>query len=64
VICFLISAVSAYFLSPKISAVLLGFNTFDYFLSNIWILVLIQLAFGAGVGIISSFIVVRKYLDV
>ena len=64
VICFLISAVSAYFLSPKISAVLPGFNTFDYFLSNIWILVLIQLAFGAGVGIISSFIVVRKYLDV
>jgi len=63
-ICFLLSALSAYILSPKIGAVLPGFDSFDYFLSNIWILVLIQLVFGMGVGVISSFIVVRKYLDV
>jgi len=62
--CFIISGISAYFLSPKIGAVLPGFSTFNYFLSNIWILILVQLGFGIGVGIISSFIVVRKYLDV
>lgn len=62
--CLLLSALSAYILSPKISAVLPGFSAFEYFISNIWILILIQLLFGAGVGIISSYIVVRKYLDV
>lgn len=64
IISLLISGISAYFLSPKIGAVLPGFSMLSYFLSNIWILILIQLVFGAGVGIISSFIVVRKYLDV
>ncbi len=63
-ICFLISGISAYFLSPQISPVLPGFDIFSYFLTNWWIFVLIQLGFGAGVGIISSFIVVRKYLEV
>ncbi|MEK7080621.1 MAG: permease-like cell division protein FtsX [Patescibacteria group bacterium] len=64
IICLLLSALSAYILSPKITAVLPGFNTLGYFLSNIWILILIQLVFGIGVGIISSFIVIRKYLNV
>ncbi|MEK7562419.1 MAG: permease-like cell division protein FtsX [Patescibacteria group bacterium] len=64
VVSLLISGASAYLLSSKIGVMMPGFNLFGYFLSNIWILVLIQLAFGAGVGIISSFIVVRKYLDV
>lgn len=64
VVCFSLSAGSAYLLSPKIGTALPGFSIFSYFLSNIWILVLIQLSFGVGVGIISSFIVVRKYLDV
>lgn len=63
-ICFLISAVSAYFLSSKIGVILPGFNMFRYFLTNWWIFVLIQLGFGMGVGIISSFIVVKKHLDV
>jgi len=63
-ICFLLSGISAYFLSPQISAALPGFDMFSYFLTNWWIFVLIQLGFGAGVGIISSFIVVRKYLEV
>lgn len=63
-ICFLLSAISAYFLSSKIEVILPGFNIFYYLLTNWWIFVLIQLGFGTGVGIISSFIVVRKYLDI
>lgn len=63
-ICIFLSGLSAYFLSPKIGVVLPGFNTFDYFLTNFWILALIQLGFSIGVGAISSFIVVRKYLDI
>ena len=53
-ICFLISGISAYFLSSQISVILPGFNIFGYFLTNWWIFVLIQLGFGIGVGVISS----------
>ena len=63
-ICFLLSGLAAYFLSSKISVVLPGFDMFGYFLTNWWIFVLIQLGFGIGVGAVSSFIVVRKYLDI
>ncbi len=63
-ICFFISGISAFFLSSKISVILPGFNMFGYFLTNWWIFVLIQLGFGIGMGVISSFIVIRKHLDI
>ncbi|MGD0576695.1 MAG: permease-like cell division protein FtsX [Candidatus Staskawiczbacteria bacterium] len=64
IICFVISGLSAYFLAPKISVVLPGFDMFGYFLTNLWFFALIQLGFGVGVGAISSFIVVKKYLNI
>jgi len=63
-VCILLSGFFAYIVSSKIAVVLPGFSIFSYFLTNFWILVLIQLGFGIGVGIISSSIVVRKYLDI
>jgi len=63
-ICFLISGISAYFLSPKISVILPGFSVLSYFLTNWWIFVLIQIGFGVAVGVISAMIVVKKYLDI
>ncbi len=62
-ICFFISLLSTYFLSPQMLIVLPGFDMFGFFLTNWWIFVLIQLGFGMGVGVISSFIVVKKHLD-
>ncbi len=62
--CLLLSGLFAYFLSAEISSVLPGFSAIGYFLTNFWILVLIQLAFGISVGMISSFIVIRKYLEI
>mgnify|MGYP001564771169 CR=1 FL=1 len=64
IICILLSGLFAYFLAPKISVVLPGFDMFSYFLTNFWIFVLIQLGFGIAVGAVSSFIVVKKYLDI
>jgi len=64
IICIFISVVGVYLLSSKIEVILPGFNMLAYFLTNWWIFVLIQLGFGAGVGIISSFIVVKKYLEI
>jgi len=63
-ICILLSAVIAYFLSPKVAVVLPGFDMFDYFLTNWWIFVLIQLGFGMVMGAISAIIVVKKHLEV
>lgn len=63
-ICILLSGIFAYFLSSKIGTILPGFDMFGYFLTNLWIFVLIQLGFGIGVGVISALIVVKKYLEV
>ncbi len=52
-----------YFLSPKVEFFLSGFNLLNYFFSNLSTLILIQIATGAGLGIISSYIAIRKYLE-
>jgi cell division transport system permease protein len=64
IICLLLSALFAYSISSKIEVILPGFSTFSYFETNLWIFVLIQLGFGIGVGVLSSFIVVKRYLEV
>jgi cell division transport system permease protein len=64
VVCFLLSLLFSYLVSSQISAVLPGFDAFNYFLTNWWIFVLIQLGFGVVVGVISSYVVVKRYLDV
>lgn len=63
-ICVLLSLLFSFLISSKIAVVLPGFDMFGYFLTNLWIFVLIQLVFGIGVGAVSSFIVVKKYLEV
>jgi cell division transport system permease protein len=63
IFCILLSGIFTFFLSSKLSVVLPGFNIYSYFLTNLWFFVLIQLGFGIGVGVISSFIVVKRYLE-
>lgn len=63
IICFILSWLFAVLLSSKISTILPGFSTLSFFLTNVWIFVLIQLGFGIGVGVASSLIVVKKYLE-
>lgn len=62
--CFLLTIISAYFFSSKIGIVLPGFNIFSFFLHNIFFVILIQLGFGVGLGMLASFIVVRRHLEV
>lgn len=64
IICLFLSAFFFYFLSSKLGMILPGFSAFNYFLSNFWIFILIQLGFGVGLGMVSSFIAVKKYLEV
>jgi len=64
IISILLMGATTYLLSAKISILLPGFSAFHYFLSNLWLFALIQLGFGVIVGVISSFIVIKKYLDI
>jgi len=50
--------------SPKLETILTDFNIFSFFLSNFWILLLIQLLAGIGIGTVSSLIAMRRYLKV
>lgn len=61
---FIIFGLFVYAISSYLGTILPGFSSVRYFLTNWWIFVLIQLGFGIGVGVISSFVVVRKYLDI
>lgn len=64
IICIVLTGIAAYFLASKLQVVLPGFDLFGYFLTNWWILVLIQLGFGMAVGAVSALIVVKKHLEV
>ncbi|MSU60753.1 MAG: ABC transporter permease [Candidatus Staskawiczbacteria bacterium] len=64
VICFAITLLLVWFLSVSVGAVMPGFSLFKYFISHILIVILIQLVFGVGLGVLSSLIAVNKYLKV
>lgn len=51
-------------LDAQIKTIMPEVSTYNIFISNIWLLILIQLASSIGVGIISSLIAIRKYLKI
>jgi len=53
-----------YSLSPKMEVFFPGLNLFSYFINNFFLIILIQILTGIGVGVISSIIAIRKYLKV
>ena len=63
-ICLLISFPILFFFSPKLEILFSGINIFHYFAGNFFLILLIQLTTGVGLGIISSLIAIRKYLKV
>ena len=64
IICFFVTFILAFLVSSSVEIIMPGFNLFKYFTSNIFIIILIQLGFGVAMGVVSSFIVVNKYLKV
>jgi len=64
IICIIVSAIFVFFISSKISVMMPGFSLIRYFTSNLWFLIMVQLGFGVAVGVVSSFVVVKKYLDI
>ncbi len=64
VICFVVTLILSYVLSGSVALMVPGFNVFRYFLSQFFLLVFFQLLAGAGLGALTSLIVVNKYLKV
>ena len=61
-ISFIITLIAIYFLSGRLESLMPGFNMVQYFISHFFIIILIQLLSGVGLGVIFSFIAVKKYL--
>lgn len=50
------------YISPRISQFLPGFSLYDYFTSNLFNLTILLLAVGMSLGMVGSFIAIRRYL--
>lgn len=61
---FLITFLCCYFFGEKIEAFYSGLNLFNYFSENLKSIILIQLIAGIGLGVISSSIAIRRYLEI
>jgi cell division transport system permease protein len=61
---FLIFLTTLAFLGPKMEILFPGLNLFSYFIANFFLILSLQLLTGIGLGIISSLIAMRKYLEV
>ncbi|HZX00807.1 MAG TPA: FtsX-like permease family protein, partial [Candidatus Paceibacterota bacterium] len=53
-----------YFISPYVKIFIPDMNLLSYFTSHFFQLFAYQLLFGVGIGIISSFIAIRRYLRI
>jgi cell division protein FtsX len=51
-------------LGPASQAFLGNFNVFSYYLSSFWLLFLVVMASGIALGTLSSFLAVRRYLNI
>ena len=52
------------FLNSRFESIMPGFGLSSFFLTNFWNIILIQLATGIGLSIVSSIVAIRKYLEV
>jgi len=64
VLSFIIVGLSFYFLNSNISTFFTGFEIFSFFRNNFGMLFLIQMFCSFALGIIPSFIAIRKYLEI
>lgn len=60
----LVFGFAVFLLSSKFAILFPGFNIFTSFLSKFWLYFFIQLTAGIALGVVSSIIAIRKYLEV
>lgn len=62
VVSLILAAPIVYFVSPYLMVFIPGLDIFEYFYTHLFRLFLYQLLFGVGIGSVSSFVAVRRYL--
>lgn len=62
IIAFILTIVIFASTSPRVENYLQDFSLIDYFTTNLWTIFLIQIITGIGLGVIASFIAVRRHL--
>jgi len=60
----LVFSAACWFLSSRIESYFFDLNISQLFLQRFWLLLLIQLATGIGLGVFSSMVAIRKYLKI
>lgn len=63
-ITFLMFGIALWFLSPKIDMIIPGLNLYAYFFGSFFVVIILQLAAGVGLGACASWLAMRKYLKV
>lgn len=63
-ITFFVFGIALWFLSPKIDMVIPGLHLFAYFFGSFFVVIVLQLAAGVGLGACASWLAMRKYLRV
>lgn len=64
IITFILLVPLTLFLSSKLETFMPQFNLFEYFMSNFFMILFLQLFVGIGLGVLSSLIAIRRYLKV
>jgi len=59
---FIVFTISFYFFNQSLSNLLMGFDCLNFFKLNILLVLILQFAIGIGLGSLSSYFAVRKYL--
>jgi len=62
VLAFIILFVVLYFGNSSIASMLMGFNAYDYFLNNIWLIAIGEILIAIILATVSSYIAIAKYL--
>lgn len=64
IFCFLLFLLSVWAFNSKMEMLFPGLNLLGFYIHNFGLIILIQLMTGIGLGVVSSFIAIRKYLQV
>lgn len=62
IISFMILTIVLFIFNKQLTTLFIGFDSLAFFKANVFWVILLQLAVGAGLGLISSYFAVRKYL--
>jgi len=62
ILSFMISTIVLFILNKQLTSLFIGFDSLAFFKANVLAVILLQLLVGVGLGLISSYFAVRKYL--